>query len=352
MFSLGKIPFHHYAIGFVVIMVASFFGNRFKAAFIENETKDDFEMVKKYLLNENVLYGRNRPKIWIHSKYEINSRQWKNFMSRNSTELNQPYLYLTIQSIINHCGKDFHICLIDDDSFEKLLPMWTIDLSKTPEPMRSRYRQMAMIQILQAYGGLIVPNSFLCTKSLLPLYEMGISKKTPFMLEKRSSTFEDPTKSSNLFEPDVNMMGSKKDDPFLQEMLNFMSSVEPKGHFSQETEFKGELQKWCFKNVHFQKLQLFDGAFVGIKNIIGKPVLLEELMEDGFLEFDMNRFYGLFIPADELLRRPKYQWFTILPIQDVLETNAILIKYIKMSLVDVDEHYKKNMGDQCSMAAL
>jgi hypothetical protein len=350
MFFTGKLSIYQYAVGFAIIMVASFFGNRFKQTFIDNETKDDYEMVKMYLLNDNVLYGRNRPKLWIHSKYELNSRQWKNFMSRNSTELNQPYLYLTIQSIINHCGKDFHICLIDDDSFARLIPSWTIDLSKTPEPMRSRYRQMAMIQILQTYGGFIVPNSFLCIKSLLPIYQKG-SVKTPFMLEKRTASFEDPTKSFHLFEPDMNMMGSKKEDPFLQEMLNYMMSVEPKGHFSQETGFKGELQKWFSKNVAFQKLQLINGSFIGIKNSIGKPILLDDLMEDGFLEFDSS-LYGVYIPAEELLRRPKYQWFTILPIQDVLETNAILIKYIKMSLVDVDDHYKKNMGDQCSMAAL
>ena len=66
--------------------------------------------------------GNNKPKLWIHMDYHINSRKWKNFMSRNSTDLNQPYLYLTIQSIINHNSNDFHICLIDDDAFEKILP--------------------------------------------------------------------------------------------------------------------------------------------------------------------------------------------------------------------------------------
>jgi hypothetical protein len=52
----------------------------------EDNSKDEYEMVKQYLLNESPLYGYNRPKIWIHSKYEVNSRKWKSFYSRNSTE--------------------------------------------------------------------------------------------------------------------------------------------------------------------------------------------------------------------------------------------------------------------------
>ena len=48
------------------------------------------------------------------------------FHSRNTNNLNQPYLHLTIQSIIDHCSNDFHICLIDDDSFSKLIPEWDI----------------------------------------------------------------------------------------------------------------------------------------------------------------------------------------------------------------------------------
>jgi hypothetical protein len=340
-----------YVIGIGLVMFASYVGNMYRQTFQDDYRNKEYDMIKQYLLNDSPLYGNNRPKMWIHSMYEVNARKWRNFMSRNTTGLNQPYLYLTIESIIRHCADDFHICLIDDDSFEKLLPSWDVDLKTIPEPMRSRYRDMAMVQLLQLYGGMIVPNSFLCTKSLFPLYEKGVSNKTPFMFEKRTSSFEDPTKSFHLFEPDVNMMGSKKEDPFLQEMLNYMTSIETKGgHFSQESGFKGELQKWCSQNVHLQNLQLVDGAFIGIKNNIGKPVLLDELMEDGYLEYDMTRFHGIYIPAEELLRRPKYQWFTILPIQEVLETNAILIKYIKMSLVDVDDHYKKNMGDQCSMA--
>lgn len=46
------------------------------------------------------------------------------------------------------------------------------------------------------------------------------------------------------------------------------------------------------------------------------------------------KIYGIQIPRDELLKRIKYQWFTILPIKDILESNVILSKFFKTSMVD------------------
>ena len=112
MFSSNQIT--QYLMLFGVIIVAGYFGNSFNQKF---QNKDEYDLIKQYLLNESPLYGFNRPKLWIHSKYEVNARKWKDFYSRNTTDLNQPYIHLTIKTIINHCGNDFNVCLIDDESF-------------------------------------------------------------------------------------------------------------------------------------------------------------------------------------------------------------------------------------------
>ena len=91
MFETKQIPYFIFGLG--VVAISSFFGKRVKDYFSNLENKDDYHLVKKYVLNDASLYGDNRPKIWVHSKYEINARKWKNFQSRNSTDLNQPYLY-------------------------------------------------------------------------------------------------------------------------------------------------------------------------------------------------------------------------------------------------------------------
>ena len=117
MFESKNAFYYVFAIG--IVFVTSFLANKVKTNLNDD---DEDAMIKKYLLNESPLYGFNRPKIWIHTKYEVNARKWKSFYSRNSTDLNQPYIHLTIKTIINHCGDDFNICLIDDETFSKLIP--------------------------------------------------------------------------------------------------------------------------------------------------------------------------------------------------------------------------------------
>lgn len=338
-------------LAFSLVLLASFVGKYFRKTFIANEHTDDYELVKKYLLNDSALYGRNRPKIWIHSKYEVNARKWKNFMSRTSTDLNQPYLYLTIQSIINHCGEDFHVCLIDDESFEKLIPTWKTDLSTVPEPMRSRYRDKGMIELLYIYGGMIVPNSYLCLRPMIDLYKDGIKNKTPFIAERRISFPNAP--QSKPFLPDVYFMGAEKEDPMILKISEEMTRLNGSNHFQNEYEFSAKLQKWLQDQVHDGDIQLLEGEKIGIKTRIGKPVLIEKLMSDDFLDFnETNVLYGIYIPADELLRRKKYQYFTILPIEDVLKTDTILTKYFKVSIVDHREYTTKDENSWMSLVAI
>jgi hypothetical protein len=333
---IGKQPMSYIIFGFCVLMVASFVGNKIKQKFQNKEQDDDYELIKKYLLNDSTLYGNNRPKIWIHSEYEINARKWKNFMSRNTTDLNQPYLYLTIQSIINHCGDDFHICLIDDDSFEKLIPSWTINLADTPEPMRSKYRDIAMLQLLYIYGGFRVPNSFLCNKNIIELYKQGVQDNKVFIAEKRSNY-----PNTKTFVPDIQFIGSQKENAKIQELIQTLTGIVGT-HFQNDGTFLGTVEKWCQKQNENQEMNLLDGKIIGIKTSMGKPVLLDHLMNVDYIDYDNSLLYGIYIPRKELLRRPKYQYFAILPVEDVLETDSILSKYFKISMVDgVDQFYKK-----------
>lgn len=243
----GKLSFTHVALTVGLVLMATFVGSSFKQRFSEKEQKDEYHMIKEYLLNPNVLYGNNRPKIWIHSNYEVNARKWASFMSRNSTDLNQPYLYLTVQSIIQHNGDDFHICLIDDESFAKLIPTWTIDLSTVPEPMRSRYRENAMLQLLYIYGGMLVPNSFLCTKPLIELYTQGIAGGTAFIAEKIMYGGNKP------FMPDVQFMGAPKECHAVQQMIE--QCTQSLGvHFHVQKEFEGTLEKWCAEQIDQQRM--------------------------------------------------------------------------------------------------
>ena len=93
----------------IFIMVIAFFYRRFLDKY-DNEELQNYEKIKKYLLNDSSIAKSKKPILWIHIPYELNSRSWESFYSRTSTNLNLPFINLCIQSIIDKCGKSFKIC--------------------------------------------------------------------------------------------------------------------------------------------------------------------------------------------------------------------------------------------------
>lgn len=328
----------HYGIAFGLIYVGSRLITNAKQNF---ETDDEYKLIQDYLLNESPLYGYNRPKLWIHSKYEINARKWKDFNSRNTTDLNQPYLHLIIKSIINHCGNDFNICLIDDNSFNKLLPLWDVNICTMPDPMKSQYRELGMARLLEIYGGLVIPNSFLCIKNLKPLYDETMKTGKPFICENVNKTCDMINKTADrAFVPSTYIMGAGKNNKYISELVEFIK-CKNRSHATTEVDFVGSLSMKCQEMVMNDKMILIDGSKVGVKNTRGGKIILDNLMEEDYLDLD-NSTLGIYIPADEILKRTKYMWFAVLPCDEVLQTKMIISKYILASMVDSTNEYFKS----------
>ena len=325
-----------------IILVANMFGSKIRDAVYPN---NEDELIRKYLLNDSPLYGYNRPKLWIHSTYEYNARKWKSFGSRSSTDLNQPYIHLTIQSIIHHCGDDFNICLIDDDSFSQLIPGWKYNVSDMPEPSRNYYRELGMCELLYIYGGFVVPNTFICLKNLAPLYLGGIKDDKPFVCEtpNRYASIINSQENNN-FTSNHKFMGAPKRSPEIRDMIDYVKNRNNNAHFSTEPEFFGYVSRWlnneCKKN-HINKV---DGIYIGVKTKQGKPVLIEDLLGEETIPFCTDRTSGIYLPGDELLKRCAYQWFSVLPLHEILNSNMIVTKYLTASLQEIP---KKEKPVQC-----
>ena len=335
MFSPKDI--NYYIFAGTIVLVASFFANRAKQSF--ESPNDEHDLIRKYLLNDSPLYGYNRPKIWIHTKYDVNSRKWKDFYSRNTTDLNQPYIHLTIKTIINHCGDDFNVCLIDDESFSKLLPSWDIDLTIVAEPMRTHFRQLGMLQLIYYYGGMVVPNTFVCIKNLKPFYEESIVGNRPFVCEAVNRTMNlSKQKHKLLFIPDIYFMGAVKNDPIILELMEHVKKINKSTFISNETDFLGEISELCLEYINGQKMNLVSGERIGVKTHGRKTILLDNLMEEEFLDLSSTAV-GIYIPEDEILNRPKYQWFAVLPSEQILKANMIISKYLMASIVDTTSEY-------------
>lgn len=332
---------YQYLLVFGVIMVVSYVGNKFRQNF-DTKDADEYELIKKYLLNESPLYGYNKPKIWIHTKYDVNARNWRDTYSRNTTDLNQPYIHLTIKTIINHCCDDFHICLIDDETFSKLIPSWDIDLTQMAEPMKSQVRELGLLQIIYYYGGMLVPNSFLCNRKMLRLYKDGTAGGNAFVTESVNRTTAAVHGRRMAFVPDIYIMGAGKNNACVKELCDYIKLRNLNGFFTDEFAFKGDVSKFCMQSIENNKMNLVDGQLVGVKSASDKkPILLEDLLSEDYLPLDKNA-YGIYIPEDEVLSRNKYQWFAVMSGEEILESRLAIAKYLKVSIVDSSNEYNKD----------
>jgi hypothetical protein len=323
----------YYLLAFSVIVASSWVATQIKNN-LKPET-DEYDIIKKYLLNDSPLYGHNKPKLWIHTKYEYNTRRWESFQSRSSTDLNQPYIHITVKSIINHCGNDFNICLIDDDTFSKLIPSWDIDLKTVTEPMRSQIREQGLLSLVYYYGGMIVPNSFLCLKNLKDLYTEGTTNSGVFLCESINHTLNIASqKNKKAFIPSTYIMGATKNNETVKYLIEFIKTKNRSSHFTNENEFLGNVQQWCLNAANAGKANLINGELVGIKfKTSRKPILIEDLMGENFIDLS-DKAYGIYIPEDEVLKRIKYQWFSVMSSNEILDKNIIISKYMKSTLVD------------------
>ena len=286
---------------------------------------EERQLVQKYLLNDSPLSGFSRPKLWIHSKFEINSRQWKSFHSRNTTELNQPYLFLTIQSIVNNCGKDFHICLIDDDSFCTLLPTWNYDsMSTLADPVKTELRHLAFLKLIYFYGGVVVPDSFLCCHSLLPWYQS--TKQKPSVGQKLNRTL---TQSNDVFIPSPYFLAAHKNNETIHDWIICLES-EFQDHSQRAVSAESQLivhPSRVRKMLDDKKITILQGKYIGIQQENGKPILMEHLLTDNYLDLSSETF-GIYIPADEILARTQWQWFAYMSHEEILSSDMIIAKYI------------------------
>lgn len=319
----------NYVILFFILIVLGILYKRFEDKRIREENKDNDEAIRKYLLDDVTLAKSKKPILWIHVPYEYNSRKWLSFGSRSSFELNQPYLYLTVRSIIEKCDNSFTICIIDDNAFQRLIPGWTINMSTISNPILENMRILGLMKLLYIYGGMICPISFLCIKDLLGLYNKGTRGNKMFLCETidrniTSTTFD--------YYPNIHFSGAPKECETLRKLLDFMQHIISKD-YTAESVFLGDFDRWCEKRIRDGEINLISGTEIGTKTIDEKPIIIDDLMSNNYLNL-YTGLYGIYIPANDILNRNKYEWFARMSAKQVLESDTIIGNYFVVNLGD------------------
>lgn len=291
---------------FLIIIVGSVLYSRKKdRQLLETHDYDDEQstFMRKVLIDETQLSKVSKPILWVHLPFEKNARNWDSFFSRTNNEINQPYIYLTIKSIIEHNATDFHICLIDDNTYGKLIPEWNIDMTRIGEPEKSKPRILGMLKLIYYFGGMTIPCSTLCFKSFKQLYKENSNKM--FSIETLSKG--NLSNSISLL-PNHLFFGCKKNDIYMDELIYYWTQSMSNINFTENT-FSGYFEKLCYDLAIETKLNVVDGTNIGTKTTDSKVVMLEDLFSEQ-PEININNdMYGLHIPSEEILKRHAFAWF-------------------------------------------
>lgn len=316
----------------IILMLAGFLYNKLQIKIETNEKQGDLDVIKKYFLNEQEdNYIRNltsikKPILWIHIDYKKNSRSWDSFYSRSNNDINQDYLYLTIRSAINNCGDDFHICLIDDNSFSKLLDNWDVDLSKISEPNKNNLRNLAICKLLYTYGGIYLENSFIMFRSIKDIYNNVEKTGKMVVAEFKSNASNNYTLS---FQPCLKFIGCIKNCEEMYEIIKEQEILNSKD-LTNNSIFEGKISNLLFEKVNNNYINYIDGKFIGTRDIDNREITLDILCGSSFMELD-NSAYCLYIPRDDIEKRTNYNWFLKLSIDEVLNSNTNIGKYLLIS---------------------
>ena len=320
------------AIAYLLIMMVGFIYNKYKKTIDIQEQYDDGELIQKYLLNGSSITKNNKPILWVHIEFDKNARSWESFGARTSDNLNQPYQYLTIRNIIEHCGESFNVCLIDDEAFVKIIPEWRTRVEHLPRPLRSHVRDLGLATILHIYGGFVLPSSFICFHDLRSLYDAHIENANVVMGELRTISSLSAEKQ---YSPSTKIMGCRKFDPVMKEYMECLIELNGRDH-TQEMDFTGEGTRWWLaKQAAIPgSVSIIPAEELGAKTTTNKPVLIEDLLADADIPLSPTTA-GLYIPEQDILKRSKFQWFARLSPKQVLESNTLIGKYLLVNATGV-----------------
>jgi hypothetical protein len=311
----------NYVLVFIAVTAIGMLYDKYNRKFYPDEELNKYKLVKKYLLNEG---SEDRPFLWIHTTHDINARDWASFNSRNTKQSNQPYKDLCVETLVKQCGDSFKICLIDDGSFEKLIPDWSIRMDGLSDPIKNRVRILGLTKLLYTYGGMLVPNSTISVKDLKPLYNVSNNKMFSGELINRSDSND-----YSRFSPSHKIMGCVKNCramKLLSEYLEILISTDN----TDQSNFEGNVNRYLRKLINEDKCSLICGKSLGTKNKSNEPILIDNWLEES--PVDLGSVYCIILPDDEILKRTKYQWFARLSHLQVLEANTQASKYLIISI--------------------
>jgi hypothetical protein len=272
----------------------------------------------------------NLPKLWIHTEYARNAREWASFGSPVTNNLNQDYLKLCAIIMSRRCGDDFDIMLIDDSSFHKLLPDWKHDdISVCVEPRKTRLREIGLAMLVHLYGGMVIPGSFVCARSLRGMYDSMLDRADMFVgVAAKQGTHSAASPVAPIYIRSAHILGARKGAPVLQEYIKELSlgvhNDLARSEYTRSTEISGWLAA---------RADVAETRETGLVDTRGREIIIERLFSDANIDLPEHD-YGLLLPGAAILARHKYGWFAQLNAAEILASQVFAARYISAAIYE------------------
>ena len=311
---------------FLILIIAGMLYDKYQQKHNRQVDIDTEQLIRKFLLNKDSDLG-GKPLLWIHNTYTVNARNWPSFYSRDTSELNQPYIPLCIKTIIRHNSDSFNISIIDDSAFEKLIPGWNIDMNSLGDPVKAHIRTLGLMKLLYYYGGMLCPNSFVALRDLRPLYNSRVAETGCFAAEL-------PNKSVTYIRANVvlsaSLIGCEQQSKTMKSLVGYLERLNSTDYTS-DVEFLGLVGRELTVLRNEGLLGVVPGGQIGVLNSDCRLVPIEELLGNQYIEL-VDKVYGVMLPARDILLRTKYNWFARMSAAQVLESDTMAGKYILFAL--------------------
>jgi hypothetical protein len=309
---------------FCVVTVVGYLYDNYNKKIAREQQIDNYDIVRKHLLGEKPLHLEfHKPTIWVHLDYERNSRNWGSFYTRSSNDINFPFIYCALSTIVRNCSTEFNICFLNDDSFKNVLPNWNIDMSKLSGPTKDLIRLMGLTKTLHMYGGMLLPSSMLVTKSLRSLYDTMITKGGMFAGELVNHNHLHDKLATFISHK---VMGCMKESPAMREYCEYLERLISRD-YTQEYKFTGEVDKKLHQMRSEGKLTVIPGHILGAVDKNMEVVTLERLFSQTPVPFATN-MYMLYVDTEDLMRRSQYAWFLRQSRYQLIENNNVISYFL------------------------
>lgn len=283
-----------------------------------NYRKDKNAIDINRYISENGTNNTGCPIMWIYITSDMYSIDWNEFGSRIDNDL-QPYISLCIKSIIEKCGEDFNVVLVNDNSLSSILPEWDIDMENLSNPLKKKIRDIAVTKILYLHGGLFVPPTLLSTKSLIEPYNTASMQNKILIGEISNKTI---MSSYVNFAPSLSLIGCDKGNKSILKLGGDMEAI-LSSDYTNESVFNGDTERIMMNMFNDGKLYVLDGESIGIKDDDGYMVTIDRLLGSSYVPFK-RCIYGVYIPIHDVVNSHMYNWLMRMSVEELMMSKTII----------------------------